>query len=307
MPHPHVAELREVSLAVPSLASAREAAAAIIGHSGYPVQHEPAAPVEASFQSFSIGGRSLALMESNGGQRTAITHYLSKWGAGPFSFTLSVDDLDSTTAHLRASGARVVLDEPMTMYDIRSGNQIFEQLKINFIAPGPKTHGLVIELQELHGGSTPEMPASTVGISALNEVHCAVTDLDAACRDLSELFGFDVGPLVVQDAPPEQVRFRNLAIGDRPALALITPSAPGTSIEKFLRRRGEGIFSVSLRVSDIDTYGRQLDAHRATLLLQQANEVKETRIGATIVDRARINWIKPTSTPLRTLFEIQEF
>lgn len=290
-----------------SLDEARPALQAITGQDGYPVQHEPTPPVEATFQSFSAGDRSIALMESAGEGQTAIRRHLARRGPGIFSFTLGVADVDAAAGHLREQGARVLLDEPMIMADVRSGNQVFDSLRINFVAPSARTHGLVVELQELRGGSTPDAPVSTTGVTALNEVHCAVQDLDVACRDLAELFGFDVGPLVVQDQPPEQVRFRNLTVHGRPVLAVIAPSAPGTSIEKFLSRRGEGIFSMSLRVRDVDALAATLDESVAQLLMPAPHQVHQTRIGADSIDGARINWVRPNSTPLRSLIELQEY
>lgn len=249
----------------------------------------------------------MALMEAAAAGPSAISRYLDRRGPGIFSFTVGVRDVEAAASHIRQRGAKVLLDEPMTMTNVRSGNQVFDALRINFVAPSAITHGLVIELQELHGGSTPDTPASASGVLALNEVHCAVTDLDTACDDLAGLLGLDVGPLVVQDQPPEQVRFRNLTINGRPALALIAPSAPGTSIEKFLARRGEGIFSVSFRVADLDAVASALDGSSVRLLLPAANEVHHTRVGADAIEGARINWVRPNSTPLRALIELQEY
>lgn len=299
-----VTGLREVSLAVPSLDEARPAITAITGHCGYEVQKEPTPPVRANFQSFAVGDRSIAVMES-AADGSPIDRFLAKRGAGTFSLTLGVADLDAISAHLREQGVRVLLDEPMVLTQVRSGSAVWETIRINFVGPSAVTHGLVIELQELHGGMPDDVPAAPNGVLALNEVHCAVLDVDQACSDLAGLFGFDGGPLVVQEQPPEQVRFRNLSLDGRPVLAVISPSAPETTIQRFLDRRGPGIFSVSFRIADQAAFAERLDA--AELLLPKANHVHATRIGADEIDGALINWVKPGSTPLRTLFEIQEY
>lgn len=298
--------LREVSLAVTSIAGADRVMRSISGHAGYNLQREPAPPVQANFQSFAVGDRSIAIMES-AAQGSPIDRFLGRRGPGPFSFTLQVDDLDEFTAHLRAQQARLLLDDPMVLTDVRSGSTHWEKIRINFVAPSPLTHGLVIELQELAGGTNDTVPEAANSVLALNEVHCAVRDVERASEDLAALFGFNIGPAVTQQQPPEQVRFRNLTLGDRPVLAIIEPSAPGTTIQRFLDRRGPGIFSISLRVASQHTYAENLDAKTADLLLPTPNQVHATRIGVDEIHSALINWVKPGSTPLRTLFEIQEY
>jgi methylmalonyl-CoA/ethylmalonyl-CoA epimerase len=306
MAHTQAIGLREVSLAVASIADVSAAMRTITGHAGFDVQHEPTPPVQANFQSYPVGDRSIAVMEGTAAG-SPIDRFLNKRGPGPFSLTLQVADLAAFTAHLRSQHARVLLDEPMVMSDTRSGGSVWERITLNFVAPSSLTHGLVIELQELTGGTPDSVEAAPNSVLALNEVHCAVTDVDRACEDLAKLFGFDIGPLVVQEQPPEQVRFRNLSLNGRPVLAIIAPSAPSTTIQRFLDRRGPGIFSVSMRVGSQQAFTDALDAEAAGLLLPAPNHVRTTRIGADQIDSARINWIKPGTTGTRTLFEIQEY
>ncbi len=300
--------LREVSLATSSIAEVAPGMAAVTGHRGYEVQEEPTPPIQARFQSFAVGDRSIALMESLG-EGTPIGRFLSRRGPGAFSVTFEVADLAEAASHLRSHGARLVLDEPLLL-DGRSGSQRFERIRVNFVSPKGPTHGLVCELQELAGGRPAADPAAGGGADvprAINEVHYAVRDLDAAAGDLSRLFGFEVGPEVVQAEPPEEVRFRNLYLGDRPALALIAPATPTSSVRKFLDRRGEGIFSVSLRVADGRAYARRLRAAGVAMLFEEPKVVASTRIGPAAIRDAGIQWVKPDPASGRVLFEIQEY
>jgi hypothetical protein len=141
----------------------------------------------------------------------------------------------------------------------------------------------------------------------LNEVHYAVRDLETAAQDLSRLFGLEVGPEVVQAAPPEEVRFRNLYLDDRPVLALIAPATATSSVRKFLDRRGEGIFSISLHVADGRAYARRLRAAGLAMLFEEPKAVRSTRIGPAAIRDAAIQWVKPGPASGRVLFEIQEY
>ncbi|MCC7372379.1 MAG: VOC family protein [Chloroflexi bacterium] len=304
-----VTELREVSLAAEQIDAVAGGIGAVTGHPGYEVQEEPLPPIQARFQSFAVGDRSIAVMDSIG-EGTAISRFLERRGAGAFSMTFGVADLDATVAHLRAKGARVLMDEPIVLERVRSGSQHFSKIRLNFVAPSRATHGLVVELQELHGAedvplanppSGPDVPA------ALNEIHCAVQDVDAAAGELSELFGLEVGPEVVQAQPPEEVRFRNLYLDDRPVLALIEPATETSTIGRFLNRRGEGIFSISLRVPDLDAYSARVKAAGIALLFDEPKVAHATRIGSDALASARINWVRPQPASNRVLFEIQEY
>lgn len=300
--------LREISLATHSLDETAPGLAAITGHPGYEVQEDGEPPIQSRFRSFAVGDRSIALMESVGGE-SPITRYLSRRGPGIFSMTFGVADLDEATSHLRAAGARVTMEQAIVARG-RSGSQRFAKIRLNFVAPTGPTHGLVCELQELHGPEDALLKDAPRGPDvpfAINEVHCAVNDVDAAATDLSRLFGFEVGPEVVQAQAPEEVRYRNLYIGDRPVLALIAPATPTSSIHKFLARRGEGIFSLSMRVGDAGAYADRVAAAGIDMLFDEPKTVSGGRIGATIIKQSKIMWVKPQPLSNRVLFEIQEY
>jgi methylmalonyl-CoA/ethylmalonyl-CoA epimerase len=300
--------LREVSLASPSLEVAASGISAITGHPGYELQEQPSPPIQSAFRSFAVGDRSIALM-CGLGDGNAIDRFLARRGPGIFSMTFEVEDVEQAAVHLRANGARLVLDDPITL-DGRSGSETFEGIRINFVSPQGPTHGLVFELQQLSGARQARLPDEPTGPDipfALNEVHCAVHSVDDAAADLERLFGFDVGPEVVQAQAPEEVRYRNLSIGGRPALALIEPASETSTVRRFLDRRGEGIFSVSMRVGDVRAYASRVHGNGVEILFDEPKEVHEARIGADRIGHAQINWVKPTPASSRVLFEVQEY
>lgn len=301
--------LREVSLAAERIEDVADGIAAITGHPGFEIQKEAMPPIQARFRSYAVGDRSIAVMDSLG-EPTAISRFLARRGPGAFSLTLGVDDLEATSARLRQAGARLLLDEPLTLSQVRSGSQRFDRIRLNFVTPNRLTHGLVVELQELHGGREAALPDVSRDAStpiALNEVHCAVTDVDGAARDLERLFAFDVGPEVTQVQPPEEVRFRNLSLAGRPVLALIQPATTTSSIHRFLARRGEGIFSVSFRVGDVVAYAERVRRAGVATLFDEPKQAHATRIGPAAIAAARIHWVRPQPLSDRVLFETQQY
>ncbi len=300
---------REVSLATDALMATDAGMRAITGHEGYEAQREATPPIEATFRSYAVGSRSIAVMESLG-ERTAVSRFVSRRGAGPFSITFQVDDVEAAVAHIRRKGGNVLLDEPMILRDVRSGSQRFERIRLNFIAPAGPAQGLVVEFQELSGATDARMPEVRVAAdvpTAINEVHYAVRDLDTAATDMAALYGFEVGPVVNQPDPPEYVRFRNLYWAESPVLALITPTSPDSTIQRFLDRRGQGIFSISMRVSNLDAYMRRVAAAGVEFLFPEPKIATATRIGSASIDRARIAWIRPQPASNKVLFEVQEY
>jgi methylmalonyl-CoA/ethylmalonyl-CoA epimerase len=303
-----VTGLREVSFASESIEVASVGLAAITGHPGFEIQEQPAPPVSARFRSFPVGDRSIALMDSLG-ENTAISRFLERRGPGGFSVTFEVDDVEEYAAHLRGQGARLILDQPMQL-EGRTGAEAFDSIRINFVSPSGPAHRLVFELQELRGGQAAPVSGAETGPgvpTAINEVHCAVTDVDAASSDLARLFGFEVGPLVSQPEPPEQVRYRNLYLDGRPVLALIGPEGEGSTVQRFLDRRGPGVFAVSLRVADGAAFQNRVEAAGLKLLFPEPKQVHGARIGPWLFDDLSIRWVRPVPQTAKGLFEVQQF
>lgn len=300
--------MREVSLACESIEAASAGLSMITGHPGFEIQEQPAPPVSARFRSFPVGDRSIALMDSLG-HDTAISRYLARRGPGAFSVTFEVEDVEAYARHLLEQGTRLVLESPLELGG-RTGAETYDSIRINFVSPAGPAHGLVFELQELHGGQPAPVAGARSGPgvpSAINEVHCAVLDIDAASRDLARLFGFEVGPLVRQPQPPEEVRYRNLYLDGRPVLAIIGPEGPASTVQRFLDRRGPGIFSISLRVEDGAAFQERASGAGLPLLFGEPKTARHARIGPWVLDSVSIRWVRPVPETARVLFEVQEF
>ena len=305
---PTVTEMREVSIAVASISAVDATVAAIFDSPGYEIQSEPDQPIAARFKSFPVGDRSIAFMEPIGSDATISKFLARRNGAGGlFSASFATGDIEAACDRLARAGARVVLDKPMTLRDLRSGSTHWDAIRVNFAALAGPMRGLVIELQELHGGTPAEVTPGSDAPASLNEVHFACHDIDAAASWLEEALGLEIGPVVKQDQPPEEVRFRNVYTGGKPMLALIAPATPTSTINRFLDRRGPGMFALSASVSDCGKFTARARQHEIRMLFDEPKIAHQTYVGPVRIDSARINWVRPSRASGDTLFEMQEF
>lgn len=88
-------------------------------------------------------------------------------------------------------------------------------------------------------------------IKGIFGVNIAVHDLPAAIVNYEKVFGVKAVPLHEKDFAFSGLSGAQLAIGDF-HINLITSHNAETSISKFLERKGEGLFLLSVEVDDID-------------------------------------------------------
>jgi methylmalonyl-CoA/ethylmalonyl-CoA epimerase len=96
-----------------------------------------------------------------------------------------------------------------------------------------------------------------IGIRRVDHVGIAVADLDAALDFYSSTFGLRC---THRETNAEQgVEEAMLAVGDGPTtLQLLAPAGPGSTIARFLDRRGPGIQQLAYTVDDVEEAGRRL-------------------------------------------------
>ena len=97
----------------------------------------------------------------------------------------------------------------------------------------------------------------------LDHVGIAVADLDAAVRTYRDVLGFDVQG---GEALPERgldLRFAELGAS---RIELLGATRPDSEISGFLRKRGEGIHHLCVRVHDLDALLTELRERGATLI-----------------------------------------
>ncbi len=92
----------------------------------------------------------------------------------------------------------------------------------------------------------------------LDHLGIAVRDLDARSSSWTALAGG--GRFQAEEVPTQQVRVRFVPFGSTD-IELLSPTAPTSSIAKFLETRGEGMHHVAFRVHSVDA---ELDRLRRT-------------------------------------------
>lgn len=103
-------------------------------------------------------------------------------------------------------------------------------------------------------------------------------------RDIEEALVFyrdtlDIAPGAIKEVPTEQVRIAFLPMGGPGGseIELIEPLVPGSSLSRFLEKRGEGLHHICLEVDDIDAALAELQAQGAAVLDQQPRVAAEGR------------------------------
>jgi methylmalonyl-CoA/ethylmalonyl-CoA epimerase len=87
-------------------------------------------------------------------------------------------------------------------------------------------------------------------ITGLSHVSIVVPDLEAAARQLSERYGLQVGPRMVNDEQGVRLAYVELGAGK---IELMEPSRPDSPVAKFLERNPKGgIHHFCLGVDDVE-------------------------------------------------------
>jgi len=99
----------------------------------------------------------------------------------------------------------------------------------------------------------------------LFEINVAVRNVDTAVRSYVKLFGdlgLNAGEQFDVSKEPFQAKFNRMPLDPtndgKIFLSLMESTAPRSPIDRFIKARGEGLFSLSFNVPDLDRVARQL-------------------------------------------------
>lgn len=161
-----ILQLREISFAVKNFDEALRKFQKM-GFSALDPWTETTPPVQAKLTSMPVGGSSISIMESSGGD-TPISKFIEKRGEGIFSFTFVVDDIEGVMRQWQQAGVEFVLEKPIEILNGFSVGEPIPKIRGNWTRPST-LHGIVIELQEFRddsdrpftpGGADPEVSPS---------------------------------------------------------------------------------------------------------------------------------------------------
>ena len=142
----------------------------------------------------------------------------------------------------------------------------------------------------------------------VREIIIAVKNLDEACNDYRGMGFREVARGELPD-PPFQARFIYLALGEGtvPVLTLMESLGPGSPIEKFIEKKGEGLFSVALGVTSLDEFTERAKARGAEFVLDSPQELEDgTTPFHETFKKMRINWVRPKGPTHGMTLELHE-
>ena len=198
---------------------------------------------------------------------TGIGRYLERRGEGLHHVCLEVADIEATLTDLKAKGVPLVDEEP------REGLVG----TITFLHPSA-LHGVLVELVQAPGFSPTRRDGSRV--LRLDHIVLAVQDSEPAISAWAEAFGLRAQAPIRPEGTHMELTFLPLSGPDGLGafLELVKPTTEDHRVARYLSVQGEGMFSVSLALDDLDATVRDLRARGATVSDPEAGVLPNSRI-----------------------------
>lgn len=138
-------------------------------------------------------------------------------------------------------------------------------------------------------------------------VNLAVKNLDQAMEKFRTL-GFDMHPPNSMPEPPVQITDVSMPVGASGHLSIIAALDPSSPVARFLDKRGEGLYSIALRVDDLRGLMESWSAAGIEWVLPEPHEFPQgTPCVNYVAEQFLGNWVKPSSSfgVLLEIFELQ--
>lgn len=141
-------------------------------------------------------------------------------------------------------------------------------------------------------------------ILELREISFAVENFDKAFEKFTNM-GFETTPVWIEETPPVQAKLTSMPVGGS-SISIMESTGEDTPITKFLRKRGEGIFSFTLVVDSMEEVMEQWKAAGVDFVLDKPMEIQDGFSVGQPIPVLRGNWTRP-STLHGIVIELQEF
>jgi hypothetical protein len=107
--------------------------------------------------------------------------------------------------------------------------------------------------------------------------------------------------------PPAEITDVTLPIGPSGAVSVIAPTGSGSLLQRFLDRRGDGAYSIAVRVDSLAEVMPEWAAAGVEWALAEPYEFPPgTPAGRYVPERLKANWVKPSSLN-GVMLEVFEF
>jgi methylmalonyl-CoA/ethylmalonyl-CoA epimerase len=138
----------------------------------------------------------------------------------------------------------------------------------------------------------------------LREISFAVKDFDAAFEKFGAM-GFNMSPVWEEHTPPVQAKLTSMPVGNS-SISFMQSLGDDTPIAKFIKKRGEGIFSFTFVVDDLEAVTEQWKAAGVEFVLEIPIELHGQYSAGQPIPVIRGNWTRPSSLH-GIVIELQEF
>jgi 4-hydroxyphenylpyruvate dioxygenase-like putative hemolysin len=133
------------------------------------------------------------------------------------------------------------------------------------------------------------------GIVEFLTVNVAVKDLDAVANKYRKL-GLQTLPPSHMPAPPAEITDVTVPLGLAGAISIIAATGPTSPVRRFLDKRGEGVYSIAVRVDNLEQVMAQWAAAGLEWVLPKPYEFPPGTPAARYLPQGlKANWVKPSS------------
>ena len=106
--------------------------------------------------------------------------------------------------------------------------------------------------------------------------------------------GLSTLPPARMPLPPAEITDVTLPVGLSGAVSVISPTGPGSPVQRFLDKRGDGAYSIAVRVDSLDEVMREWAAAGLQWVLSEPYEFpRGTPAGRYVPERLKANWVRP--------------
>lgn len=143
-------------------------------------------------------------------------------------------------------------------------------------------------------------------IIELLTINVATGDLDGMVARWKAI-GLDALPPSHMPEPPAEITDVTLPIGPIGSVSLIAATGPGSPVKRFIEKRGEGVYSIAVRVDSLQEVMAEWGSAGMQWVLPKPYVFPKPHPAARyMVERLKINWVKPASLG-GVMLEVFEF
>jgi methylmalonyl-CoA/ethylmalonyl-CoA epimerase len=131
-------------------------------------------------------------------------------------------------------------------------------------------------------------------IIEVREISIAVKDVDAAAKKFAAL-GFNPSPIWTDPTPIIEATGASMDLPNT-HIGIMASLGNNTPISRFIDKRGEGFFSITLLVTKIEDVMAKWKAEGVQFVVEKPLELRDSvNVGRITIPLIRVNWTRPSS------------